>query len=118
MRELSAEARLHIQALTVSGRAVVRIQKLALYSAFALIAAVLFGTVQVMAKVAGGEALSMGERTDIPVAETVDACRNATAIGETYIARRTSTPRPVHQYFRPRYRTATSPYGLAVATDA
>jgi hypothetical protein len=51
-------------------------------------------------------------------AEALDTCRNATAIGATYIATRTSTPMPVHQYFRPRYRTATSPYGLAVATDA
>jgi hypothetical protein len=47
VRELSAEARLHIQALTVSGRAVVRIQKLALYSAFALIAAVVFGSLSI-----------------------------------------------------------------------
>jgi hypothetical protein len=44
MRELSAEARLHLHALTVSGRTVVRIQKLALYSAFALIAAIVFGS--------------------------------------------------------------------------
>jgi hypothetical protein len=47
MRELSAEARLHMQALTLSGRAVAGIQKLALYSAFALIAAVVFGTLSV-----------------------------------------------------------------------
>jgi hypothetical protein len=47
VRELSAEARLHIQALTVSGRAVVRIQKLALYSAFALIAVVVFGSLSI-----------------------------------------------------------------------
>ena len=47
VRELSAEARLHIQALTVSGRAVVRIQKLALYSAFALIAAVVLGSLSI-----------------------------------------------------------------------
>jgi hypothetical protein len=47
VRELSAEARLHIQALTVSGRAVVRIQKLALYGAFALIAAVVFGSLSI-----------------------------------------------------------------------
>jgi hypothetical protein len=47
MRELSSEARLHMQALTLSGRAMVRIQKLALYSAFALIAAVVFGSLSV-----------------------------------------------------------------------
>jgi hypothetical protein len=47
MRELSAEARLHMQALTLSGRAIIRIQKLALYGAFALIAAVVFGSLSV-----------------------------------------------------------------------
>lgn len=47
MRELSAEARLHMHAMTLSGRAVVRIQKLALYSAFALIAAIVFGSLSV-----------------------------------------------------------------------
>jgi hypothetical protein len=47
MRELFAEARLHLHALTVSGRAVVRIQKVALYGAFALIAAVVFGSFSV-----------------------------------------------------------------------
>lgn len=47
MRELSAEARLHIRAQTVSGRAIIRIQKFALYSAFALIAAVVFGSLSV-----------------------------------------------------------------------
>jgi hypothetical protein len=47
MRELSAEARLHLHAQTISGRAVVRIQKFALYSAFALIAAVVFGSLSV-----------------------------------------------------------------------
>jgi hypothetical protein len=47
MRELSAEARLHMQALTVSGRVIIRIQKFALYSAFALIAAVVFGSLSI-----------------------------------------------------------------------
>jgi hypothetical protein len=47
MRELSAEARLHLKALTVSGQAAIRIQKFALYSAFALIAAVVFGSLSV-----------------------------------------------------------------------
>jgi hypothetical protein len=47
MRELSAEARLHIHARTVSRRALIRIEKLALYSAFALIAAVVFGSFSV-----------------------------------------------------------------------
>jgi hypothetical protein len=47
MRELSAETRLHMQALTLSGRTIIRIQKLALYSAFALIAAVVFGSLSV-----------------------------------------------------------------------
>jgi hypothetical protein len=47
MRELSAETRLHMHALTISGRAVVRIQKLALYGAFALIAAIVFGSFSV-----------------------------------------------------------------------
>ena len=47
MRERSAEARLHIHALTVSGRAVIRIQKFALYGAFAVIAAVVFGSFSV-----------------------------------------------------------------------
>jgi hypothetical protein len=47
MRELSAEARLHIQASTVSGRAMIGIQKLALYGAFVLIAAVVFGSLSI-----------------------------------------------------------------------
>jgi hypothetical protein len=47
MRELSAEARLHMHAQTISGRTIVRIQKFALYSAFALIAAVVFGSLSV-----------------------------------------------------------------------
>jgi hypothetical protein len=45
MRELSAEARL--QALTLSGRATIRIQKFALYGAFALIAAIVFGSLSI-----------------------------------------------------------------------
>jgi hypothetical protein len=36
-----------MHAQTISGRAVVRIQKFALYSAFALIAAVVFGSLSV-----------------------------------------------------------------------
>lgn len=47
MRELSAEARLHMHARTVSGRAVLRVQKFALYSAFVLIAAVVVGSLSV-----------------------------------------------------------------------
>jgi hypothetical protein len=47
MRELSAEARLHMHAQTISGRTIVRIQKFALYSAFALIAAVVFGSLSI-----------------------------------------------------------------------
>lgn len=44
MRELSAEARLHLQAVTISGRTMLGIQKLALYGAFALIGAIVFGS--------------------------------------------------------------------------
>lgn len=44
MRELSAETRLHFHARTVSGRAVMRAQKFALYGSLALIAAVVFGS--------------------------------------------------------------------------
>ena len=47
MRELSAEARLHVHARTVSGRTAARIQTFALYGSFALIAAVVFGTLSV-----------------------------------------------------------------------
>jgi hypothetical protein len=43
MRELAAEARLWY-ARSLSGRATTRLQMVALYSAFALIAAVVFGT--------------------------------------------------------------------------
>jgi hypothetical protein len=47
MRELSAEARLHVLARTASRRPVARIQTLALYTSFALIAAIVFGTLSV-----------------------------------------------------------------------
>jgi hypothetical protein len=47
MRELSAEARLHLYARSLSGRAESRFHKAALYGAFALIAAVIFGTLSV-----------------------------------------------------------------------
>jgi hypothetical protein len=47
MRELSAETRLHMHAMSLSGRAVIRLQKMALYSAFALIAAVVFGSLSI-----------------------------------------------------------------------
>jgi hypothetical protein len=47
MRELSAEARLHLLARSLSGRTGTRIHLVALYSAFALIAAVVFGTLSV-----------------------------------------------------------------------
>jgi hypothetical protein len=44
MRHVSAETRLHLHALTLSDRNVVRLQKLAVYGAFALIAAIVFGS--------------------------------------------------------------------------
>ena len=44
MRELSAEARLHWYARSLSGRNERRLHVVALYSAFAMIAAVVFGT--------------------------------------------------------------------------
>lgn len=49
MRELSAEARLHLYArsLAPSGRVGVRMHLVALYSAFAVIAAIVFGTLSV-----------------------------------------------------------------------
>jgi hypothetical protein len=47
MRELSAEARLHVHARTISGRSAARIQTLAIYTSFALIAAIVFGTLSV-----------------------------------------------------------------------
>jgi hypothetical protein len=47
MRELSAETRLHVHALTLSGRTAIRLQKMALYGAFALIAAVVVGSLSI-----------------------------------------------------------------------
>jgi hypothetical protein len=47
MRELSAEARLHLYARSLSGRAGSGIHTAALYGAFALTAAVIFGTLSV-----------------------------------------------------------------------
>ena len=47
MRELSAEARLHIHARTLPGRSSARAVTFTVYSAFALIAAVVFGTLSV-----------------------------------------------------------------------
>jgi hypothetical protein len=44
MRELSAEARLHWYARSLSGRTTRRLHTAALYGAFAVIAAVAFGT--------------------------------------------------------------------------
>jgi hypothetical protein len=47
MRELSAEARLHLYARSLSGRTERRLHTAALYGAFALIAAILFGSLSV-----------------------------------------------------------------------
>jgi hypothetical protein len=47
MRELSAEARLHLYARSVSRRSGAGFHTAALYSAFALIAAIVFGTLSV-----------------------------------------------------------------------
>jgi Flp pilus assembly protein TadB len=47
MRELSAEARLHLYARSLSGRAGNRVHVAALYGAFAVIAAIVFGTLSV-----------------------------------------------------------------------
>ncbi len=44
MRELSAEARLHLYARALSGRTAGKLHAAALYGAFAVIAAVVFGT--------------------------------------------------------------------------
>ena len=44
MRELSAEARLHMHARSLSRRGRTGLHLVALYSAFAVIAAVVFGT--------------------------------------------------------------------------
>ena len=47
MRELSAEARLHFRARSLSRRSRARLQPVVLYCAFAIIAAVVFGTLSV-----------------------------------------------------------------------
>jgi hypothetical protein len=47
MRELSAEARLHLHARALTRRAGAGLHTAALYGAFALIAAVVFGTLSV-----------------------------------------------------------------------
>jgi hypothetical protein len=47
MRELSAEARLHLHARSLSGRTERHLHTIALYGAFAIIAAVVFGTLSV-----------------------------------------------------------------------
>jgi hypothetical protein len=47
MRELSAEARIHFYARSLSGRAGRGLHTAALYGAFAMIAAVVFGTLSV-----------------------------------------------------------------------
>jgi hypothetical protein len=47
MRELSAEARLHLYARSLSGRTSRGFQMAAIYGAFAVIAAVVFGTLSV-----------------------------------------------------------------------
>ena len=47
MRELSAEARLHFYARSLSRKTGTGLHTAALYSAFALIAAVVFGTLSV-----------------------------------------------------------------------
>ena len=47
MRELSAEARLHLLARSLSGRTASRFHAAALYGAFAVIAAVVFGSLSV-----------------------------------------------------------------------
>jgi hypothetical protein len=47
MRELSAEARLHLYARSLSRRTAARLNHVALYGAFAVIAAIVFGTLSV-----------------------------------------------------------------------
>ncbi|WP_164988561.1 hypothetical protein [Bradyrhizobium betae] len=47
MRELSAEARLHFYARSLSRRTGASMNHVALYSAFAVIAAIVFGTLSV-----------------------------------------------------------------------
>lgn len=46
------------------------------------------------------------------------ACRNTRTIGPMYSDMSTSSPMAVHTYLTRRKRRATSPYGLAAATDA
>jgi len=47
MRELSAEVRLHLRARSLSGQTGTRFHLTALYGAFAVIAAIVFGTLSV-----------------------------------------------------------------------
>ncbi|UPK31654.1 MULTISPECIES: hypothetical protein [Bradyrhizobium] len=47
MRELSAEARLHFYARSLSRRTGASVHHIGLYSAFAVIAAIVFGTLSV-----------------------------------------------------------------------
>ncbi|WGR92101.1 hypothetical protein MTX26_17800 [Bradyrhizobium sp. ISRA443] len=47
MRELSTEARLHLHARNISRKTRTSIHTVALYSAFAVIAAIVFGTLSV-----------------------------------------------------------------------
>ncbi|QND71426.1 hypothetical protein HB776_09370 [Tardiphaga robiniae] len=47
MRDLSAEARLHLRARSSSNRVAVRFHTVAVYSSLALIAAIVFGAVSV-----------------------------------------------------------------------
>ncbi|HMJ40678.1 MAG TPA: hypothetical protein VK522_00110 [Pseudolabrys sp.] len=47
MRQLSAEARLHLHARSLSGRTRTGLHTAALYGSFALIAAVVFGTLSI-----------------------------------------------------------------------
>ncbi|AWM01320.2 hypothetical protein [Bradyrhizobium amphicarpaeae] len=47
MRELSAEARLHFYARSLSRRTAASMHHVGLYSAFAVIAAIVFGTLSV-----------------------------------------------------------------------
>jgi hypothetical protein len=47
MRELSAEARLHFHARPLAAKTEVRLHTVAIYSAFAVIAAVVFGSLSI-----------------------------------------------------------------------
>jgi Flp pilus assembly protein TadB len=47
MRELSAEARLHLYARSLSRKSGMGVHAVALYSAFAIIAAIVFGSLSV-----------------------------------------------------------------------